>query len=130
MTEVPTRGLTFYKLECVRELLHQLCADEEVPSSLTARLMAERGVTTDDVMRVCRVAEDALEAHRTAEMRAARADESELEPMPSPVPLPQEPSITMQPPVAQESDYADLRAAIEANRAKALTETRSADERG
>jgi len=74
MTEVPTRGLTFYKLECVRELLHQLCADEEVPSSLTARLMAERGVTTDDVMRVCRVAEDALEAHRTAEMRAATTD--------------------------------------------------------
>jgi len=89
MTEVPTRGLTFYKLECVRELLHQLCADEDVPSSLTARLMAERGVTTDDVMRVCRVAEDALEAHRTAEMRAARTDSQDdpFEPVAASVPM-------------------------------------------
>ena len=119
MAEVPTRGLTFHKLECVRELLHQLCADEEVPSSLTARLMAERGVTTDDVMRVCRVAEDALEAHRAAEMRAASGEMPEVVPM-SPPPQP----------VAQESGYVDLRAAIDANRAKVLSEMRGDDERG
>lgn len=59
------------KVAHMRQALHQICADEHVPGSLTAQIMAENGVTTTDVMDAMDVLQDVVVARRQAENRAA-----------------------------------------------------------
>jgi len=67
---VQSRGLTMSKVAHVRQVLHQLCADEHNERSVTARIMADHGVTTRDVMTLCDVAADVVADMRNREMGA------------------------------------------------------------
>jgi hypothetical protein len=72
--EYSTRGLSVAKLTNIRLALHQICADESVPSTLTARILGKYGVTRSDVMNALDYAEDALVERRHHEdAEAARA---------------------------------------------------------
>jgi hypothetical protein len=62
--EYSTRGLSVAKLTNIRLALHQICADESVPSTLTARILGKYGVTRSDVMNALDYAEDALVERR------------------------------------------------------------------
>ena len=68
---ISSRGFTMTKVARMRQALHQICADECVPGSLTAQIMAENGVTTTDVMDAMDVLQDVVVARRQAENRAA-----------------------------------------------------------
>lgn len=68
---ISSRGFTMTKVAHLRQTLHQICADEHVPDSMTARIMAENGVTTTDVMDAMDVLQDVVIARREAENRAA-----------------------------------------------------------
>ena len=59
------------KVAHLRQTLHQICADEHVPDSMTARIMAENGVTTTDVMDAMDVLQDVVVARKNAKNRAA-----------------------------------------------------------
>jgi hypothetical protein len=72
--EYSTRGLSVAKLTNIRLALHQICADESVPSTLTARILGKYGVTRSDVMNALDYAEDALVERRHHEdAEAAKA---------------------------------------------------------
>ena len=70
----PTKGLTMEKVTDVQLALHQICADEANPRSMTASIMRENGVTTDDVMLVCDVAYLAIEDMRSRNLKASLPD--------------------------------------------------------
>lgn len=78
-------GLTMKKVTDVQLALHQICADEVDPRSMTAHIMAEHDVTRDDVMLVCDVAYLAIEDARTRNLRSmsptySLSDEDGIEP--------------------------------------------------
>lgn len=104
------RGLTMSRVTHLRQALHQICADEAVPTTTTAMILAEHELTSADVMVACDVLEDVVAEFRRREseaMAGTTAGRSEA---------PTEPPKT---PPAPQSDN-DLRKAIEANRAKVL----------
>lgn len=70
----PTKGLTMSKVTDVQLALHQICADEANPRSMTASILRENGVCSDDVMLVCDVAYLAIEDMRTRNIRASLPD--------------------------------------------------------
>ena len=65
------RGLTMHKITNVRLALQQICADERDRRTMTARIMAERNITTDDVLAACDVVQDVIAEHHNAEQVAA-----------------------------------------------------------
>ena len=74
MFEYSTRGLSVAKITNIKLALHQICADESVPSTLTARILGKYGVTRSDVMNALDYAEDALVERRHHEdAEAAKA---------------------------------------------------------
>ena len=70
MRVTPTLGLTMAKVTSVQLALHQICADERNPRSMTAHIMAFHEVTSDDVMAVCNLAYLAIEDMRERNLRA------------------------------------------------------------
>lgn len=83
MFEYSTRGLSVAKITNIRLALHQICADESVPSTLTARILGKYGVTRSDVMDALDYAEDALVERRHFEdAEAARARDRAMRPQP------------------------------------------------
>lgn len=63
------------KVARMRQALHQICADERVPGSLTARIMADNGITTRDVMDAMSVLQDVVVECRSAEFGAANGQD-------------------------------------------------------
>ena len=83
MFEYSTRGLSVAKITNIRLALHQICADESVPSTLTARILGKYGVTRSDVMNALDYAEDALVERRHHEdAEATRARDRAMQPQP------------------------------------------------
>ena len=72
MSRVSPRGITMSKITHVRQALHQICADEHDGRTMTARIMAEHDVTTQDVMDACDVVTDVVAQARNAQFEAAR----------------------------------------------------------
>ena len=62
------------KVTDVQLALHQICADEANPRSMTAHIMHDNGITTDDVMMVCDVAYLAVEDMRSRNLKASLPD--------------------------------------------------------
>ena len=100
------------KVTHMRQALHQILADEAVPTTTTALILAEHDVTSADVMVACDVLEDAVAEFRGRENAAMSGER----PMSVAPPLPSAPTPTATAP----STGSDLRRAIDANRAKAL----------
>lgn len=83
------------KVTDVQLALHQICADEVNPHSMTAHIMAEHDVTSRDVMLVCDVAYLAIEDVRSRNLRSMSAtyslsDEDGIEPQTAELVEPQE----------------------------------------
>lgn len=73
MAHISSRGITMSKVTHMRQALHQICADEHDERTLTARIMAEHGVTTADVMDALDVVQDVVVERRSRQMAAASA---------------------------------------------------------
>ena len=76
MSAIPTRGITMSKITHMRQALHQICADEHDPRTMTARILAEHDVTTQDVMDACDVVTDVVAQARNAEFAAMGAHDA------------------------------------------------------
>lgn len=81
MYEYSRRELNVAKLTNMRLALHQICADESVPSTLTARILSKYGVTRDEIMNALDYAEDALvERQHYEDAEATRARDRAMQP--------------------------------------------------
>jgi hypothetical protein len=90
--EYSTRGLSVAKITNIKLALHQICADESVPSTLTARILGKYGVTRSEVMDALDYAEDALVERRHYEdAEATRAMADAMQPL-----LPRQPTAQQQ----------------------------------
>lgn len=88
-------GLTLEKVTDVQLALHQICADESNPRSMTAHIMAEHGISSSDVMLVCDTAYLAIEDVRERNIRAmsptySLSDEDGIEPPAAELAAPEE----------------------------------------
>ena len=84
---IPTRGLTMAKVTHMRQALHQILADEAVPTTTTALILAEHDLRGSDVMLACDVLEDVVAEFRQRENDAMRGTSTgiTLAPMPEPI---------------------------------------------
>ena len=71
---IPTRGLTLSKVERLRQALHQILADEVVPTTTTAMILREHEVGRADAMIACDVLEDVVREFRMRESDAMEGD--------------------------------------------------------
>lgn len=84
---ISPRGLTMSKVTHMRQALHQICADEAVPTTTTALILAEHDLHGSDVMLACDVLEDVVADFRQRENDAMRGTSTgiTLAPMPEPI---------------------------------------------
>jgi hypothetical protein len=67
---IATRGLTMSKVTHLRQALHQILADEAVPTTTTALILGEHDLCRADVMVACDVLEDVVTEFRRRENAA------------------------------------------------------------